>query len=59
MASVAATYCKLILMLQLMQLTMLQESTSAGDKGFIEHVKVNASEDGRFEIASETGPVII
>lgn len=32
-------------------------ATQAGDPGFIANVKVNVSEDGRFEIVSETGPV--
>lgn len=32
-------------------------ATSTADKGYISPVKVNVSEDGRFEIVSESGPV--
>lgn len=32
-------------------------ATKDGDPGFISNVKVNVTEDGRFEIVSETGPV--
>ncbi|WP_306829424.1 flagellin [Lysinibacillus sp. FN11] len=35
----------------------LAGASSAADAGFIAKVKVNVTEDGRFEIVSETGPV--
>ncbi|MEK4228429.1 flagellin N-terminal helical domain-containing protein [Solibacillus sp. FSL H8-0538] len=34
-------------------------ATQAGDPGYIAKVKVNVTDDGRFEITSETGPVKI